>query len=353
MNSSFIIKEYSDEYKEKVFNLRKAVYNETFDENEWNWKFKSGKILIAVNDKDEVISLRPTIPIRLKFRDKTIKSGMNVDVMTHPDYRRMGLFSTLVNESFKMLKELGVPIIYTFPNNFSFPGYKKRIKWRYVNSLPLLVKILNPRSFVKKYIKNSHLQKCFYPIADIFTRLIFISKTKLENRNLSIDQIGFFNKDFDLLWQKLSSQFEIAVIRDSKYLNWRYIERPGYDYKAFSAIEDGILNGYIVLREDTMSGLKLGLVVDILASDSNTACSLLLHAYEVFKNSDMDIMGCLMFDTSIYFDILKKAGFLKLPKKYSPKEFFFVVKADDDIISSDIAYSSKNWFLTFGDIDIA
>ncbi|MEL7669202.1 GNAT family N-acetyltransferase [Methanobacterium sp.] len=353
MNSSFIIKEYTDNYKEKVFSLRKAVYDETFDEDEWNWKFKSGKILIAVNDKDEVISLRPTIPIRLKFRDKTLKSGMNVDVMTHPDYRRMGLFSTLVNESFKMLKELGVHIVYTFPNNFSFPGYKKRIKWKYVDSLPLLVKVLKPRSFVKKYIKNPYVQKCLYPVADAFNHLIFVSKTKSENRNLLINQIYCFNENFDLLWQELSNQFEIAVIRDSKYLNWRYVQRPGYDYKIFSAVEDDVLKGYIVLREDTMFDLKLGLVVDILTFDDNTACSLLLHAYNLFKDNDMDIMGCLMLNTSMYFDVLKKAGFLKLPKKYSPKEFFFVVKADDDIIAPDVAYSSKNWFLTFGDIDIA
>ncbi|OEC86105.1 MULTISPECIES: GNAT family N-acetyltransferase [Methanobacterium] len=353
MNSSFIVKEYTDKYKEKVFRLRKAVYNETFNEDEWNWKFRSGKILIAVNHEDEVISLRPTIPIRLKFRDKTIKSGMNVDVMTHPDYRRMGLFSTLVNESFKMLNGLGIFIVYTFPNNFSFPGYKKRIKWKYVDSLPLLVKVLKPRNVVKKYIKNKNVQKCLYPLADVFASLIFISKTKSENRNLSINQIYFFSGDFDLLWQKLSNQFEIAVIRDSKYLNWRYVQRPGYDYKIFSAVEEGVLKGYIVLREDNMFDLKLGLVVDILTFDEDTACSLLLHAYNVFKDNDMDIMGCLMFDTSMYFDVLKKAGFLKLPKKYSPKEFFFVVKADDEIISSDIAYSSKNWFLTFGDIDIA
>ena len=353
MKSGFIIKEYTDKYKEKVFNLRKAVYDETFNENEWNWKFKSGKILIAVNDEDEVISLRPTIQIRLKFKDKTIKSGMNVDVMTHPNYRRMGLFSTLVNESFKMLKELGVPIVYTFPNNFSFPGYEKRIKWTYVDSLPLLVKILKPKNFVKKYIKNSHMQKCLNPVAEAFTSLIFTSKTRTKNRNLSINQINYFNGNFDLLWQELSDQFEIAVIRDSKYLNWRYMERPGYDYRVFSASEDGILKGYIVLREDIMLDLKLGLIVDILASDYNTAYSLILHAYEVFKDGNMDIMGCLMFDTSIYFDVLKKAGFLRLPKKYSPKEFFFVVKADDDIIASDVVYSSKNWFLTFGDIDIA
>ncbi len=351
MESKFIIKEYTAEYKEKTFNLRKAVYDESFDDEEWNWKFKSSKILIAVNDMDEVISLRPTVQIRLKFRDKTIISGMNVDVMTHPDYRRMGLFSTLVNESFKRLKEVGVPIVYTFPNNFSFPGYKKRMKWTYVDSIPLLIKILKPRNFIKRYIKNSHVQKCLNPVLDVFTSLIFTSNGS-KNRNLSINQINFFNEDFDLLWQELSNQFEIAVIRDSKYLNWRYVERPGYNYRVFSAIEDDILKGYIVLREETMFDLKLGLVVDILASDNGTAYSLLLHAYEVFKDNDMDVMGCLMFDTSIYFDVLKKAGFLRLPQKYSPKEFFFVVKADDDIIVSNSAYSSKNWFLTFGDIDI-
>lgn len=352
MEKKWLMREYTDEDKENVFDLRRAVYNGPFNYDEWDWKFQSSKILVAVNDKDEVVSLRPTVKIKLKFKDKILTAGMNVDVMTHPDYQRMGIFSSLVDESFKKLNEEKIHIVYTFPNNFSFPGYQKRIKWNHVASIPLLVKVINPKNVVNYYITNSYVQKCINPLASTFNRML--SKNNKHNvKNLLIEEVTFFDKDYDRLWQELSNQFEIAVVRDSNYLNWRYLERPDYNYKAFSARRDGNLTGYIVLREDNLFNFKLGLIVDIISKDTETFNLLISHAYEIFKDKNIDIMGCLMLNTSSYFNELKKAGFINLPKKFTPKEFYFVVKADEDIISKDEVYSSKNWFLTFGDIDIA
>lgn len=353
MSTVYKIKEYTPEYKEKVFKLRRAVYNESFDDEEWEWKFKSSRILIATNDNDDVISLRPTVLLKLKFNDQEITAGMNVDVMTHPDYRRLGIFSDLVKNSFQMLKEAEVPIVYTFPNQFSFPGYIKRIKWSHTASIPLLVRVIKPENIIKSYFKNSTLINILNPIATTFNNIIFDRSYNLKNNDISVSQIPFFGKEFDILWYDLSKTFKISVIRDSHYLNWRYTERPGYDYKIFSATNNGALKGYMVLRNDEMFGLNLGLIVDLIAENDETCYCLINKAIEMFKKSEMDIVGCLMLENSPYFNIIKKSGFIKTPQRFSPKEFFFVNNVDEEKLDPEEAYSGKNWYITFGDIDIS
>lgn len=346
------LKEYNPLYKEKVFDLRKAVYNQSFDDEEWQWKFKFSKILIAVNDEDEVISLRPTILVKLKYKDQIIDGGINVDVMTHPDYRRLGLFSKLVNYSFEKLKADNVSLVYTFPNRFSFPGYlnKDKINWTHIESIPLYVKILNTKNVLGNFVKNKKLAEILAAPIDLFIN----KRGNKGYNNISVEKINFFDGEFDILWQNVSDNIKISVVRDCDYLNWRYIERPNYNYQIFAAKNDDILTGYIILREETeLFNMKLGLIVDILSADEETTNALLDYAYKKFKKDDIDIMGCLVLRKSLYEDQIKNSGFFKVPKKFSPKEFYFVAKVNEELIDPEIVYNSKNWFLMFGDIDIS
>lgn len=352
MENNWFVKEYSDEDKEKVFLLRKEVYGEPFDAYEWDWKFKNSKILVAINEAGEAVGIRPTVIMKLKFHDQIIKAGMNVDVMTHPQFQRRGIFSTLVKNSYLKLKESNINAVYTFPNELSFPGYVKSIEWVKVSSVPLLVKPIKTKNLIGQYIKNTTLCSILSPFVDLGVSIIFHSKNDIVSTDLSIKKIKRFNNDFDSLWEEVSSKFNISVVRDSEFLNWRYVDRPGYHYEIFSAFKDEKLAGYVVTRIDNIFGLSLGLIVDIIAIDDDVARFLIQKACEYLEKSPIDVVGCLMLENSSYYNNLKQTGFRKIPKRYSPKNFYFVVKIDDEIVSPE-DYMEKNWFITFGDIDIA
>lgn len=351
MEKKWFVKDYEDGDKEKIFLLRKEVYGEPFDSYEWDWKFKNSKILVAINDAGEAVAIRPTVFMKLKFHDQIINAGMNVDVMTHPQFQRMGIFSTLVKKSYQKLKDLNIKVVYTFPNELSFPGYVKSIKWVKVSSIPLLVKPIRTKNLLAQYIKNSTLCSILSPFVNLGFSIIFHSRT-IESSNLSIKKIERFNSDFDSLWKEVSSRFNISVVRDSEFLNWRYVDRPGYHYEIFSAYEDEKLVGYVVNRIDEIFGVNLGIITDIIATKDDAARFLIQKACEDLQKSPIDVIGCLMLENYSYYQNLKELGFRKIPKRYSPKQFHFVAKIDEEILSAE-DYMEKNWFITFGDIDIA
>jgi len=357
MKQEWFVREYRESDKQGIFDLRNAVYGEPFDEREWEWKFEKGpfkpaQILVAESD-NAIVGIRPTILLPVKSGKEVSIAGLNVDVMTHPEFRGRGIFSTLVQESFKLLNEQGINFAFTFPNENSYPGYVRKLQWLHVCSLLLLAKPLNINNIVKKYIKNPSLQK---PTALLMRSInsTLLSERLSSANGLQINRIYSFDDHFDELWRKASSQFNLVVVRDKKYLNWRYIDRPGQEYTIFSAQRGKDLVGYIILKSNVeMFDLMLGLIIDMLTSEDNHVADLLIsQAIEYFREQKVDAIGCVMLKHVPYYKALKKAGFISIPKLLSHKEFYFMVCLNSTEILSELVKNPANWFLTWGDYDI-
>ncbi len=359
MKRSWFIREYTQGDKEGVFNLRKAVYGEPFDEREWDWKYGSKsvrpvKIFLAESD-GAIVGLRPVILLPLKVMSQVVTAGLNVDVMTHPDFRRLGMFSALVRRAFDTVTKEGIGFVFTFPNKNSYPSYVK-LRWTHVCSVPLLAMPLNFNTLLRKYVEITALQKPASSLLGLLFKGLRLRERlgKTGSNDIVIGRIYSFDNRFDELWHKVSRQHNIAVVRDSRYLSWRYADKPGQGYIIFAAEKEKELVGYIILKNNVeMFGLKLGLIVDMLTIEDKRVTNILLsHAIKYFRGQKMDIIGCLMLKHTAYYKALRKAGFIQVLKPFSPKEFYFVGHADFSKVADGIVYNIDNWFLTFGDIDI-
>ena len=57
--------------------------------------------------------------------------------------------------------------------------------------------------------------------------------------DLEVRRVDRFNADADDLWAKVGADFRIAIVRDSRYLNWRYASATDHDYRLFECRERG------------------------------------------------------------------------------------------------------------------
>lgn len=57
------------------------------------------------------------------------------DTMTHKDHMGKGLFTLLAIKTYELAKELGVDFVFGFPNNNSFPGFQKKLDWKFKDQL--------------------------------------------------------------------------------------------------------------------------------------------------------------------------------------------------------------------------
>ena len=66
--------------------------------------------------------------------------------------------------------------------------------------------------------------------------------------DIEVRAVSHFSKEYDDLWVRVRGSYAAIVKRDSKYLNWRYIDRPDATYYSFGAYNGKTLEGYCILK---------------------------------------------------------------------------------------------------------
>ncbi len=357
MDRTFRVREYQPADKNSVLALKKAVDGEPFAEALWQWKFESGSVRPAqtfvVDNEKEVVGLRTFIIERLKVMDRVLIAGLGVEVMVHPDFRRFRIASLMASEGFELMQQKDVPVLLGFPNEVAYKVYSKtRPHWGPVCVIPLLVKPLNFENIISHYVHNRFLKPVAKTIARGAWKLISPERISRESET-NIEEVQGFDPRFDTLWEEACRTYDIGLVRDKAFLEWRF-SKPQAQYSLFVATRNGKLCGYMVLKNDEMFNLRLGLILDLLTLPGDSSAGALVgHAVAHFREQKMDAVGCLMLRHSPYCKTLHQAGFMAIPNKVSPKRFYFGVQVKPDVVSSAVIYNPRRWFLTFADIDVA
>ena len=358
MEKRWSIRAYEKGDETGIFELMKAVYPEKRYDREkwmrwWKWMYMgnpTGGSRIWVADHDgKTVGSRSTILLKMKIAGETVMASQNTDLMTHPDYRRQGIFSALEKKSFNQLKDEGIPLTYSFPSNMSYPGYMKSRKFFDTRALRTMIKPPNLENVLKRRIKNKFLLKICTIIGYLFINMFYKTKKPPEVNGLTITKISSFDDRINAFWKKTSNDHEIIVVRDKEYLNWRYVDVPDVDYTIYLAEEDGEICGYIVLgcaEQDQLAGH----IIDVIAplDRPEVIHCLLSKAIEYFKNENADFIFCKMIANERYYKIFRKNGFIS--SRFIIKSSF-IVRINSPEISEVYLKDKKNWFIHIGDSD--
>ncbi|MHC1706733.1 MAG: GNAT family N-acetyltransferase [Bacteroidales bacterium] len=85
--------------------------------------------VIANDEKKEPAAYYGVFPIVLTYEGTDYLVAQSGDTMTAPNHRKRGLFETLAKECYALAETLGVKMVFGFPNENSFPGFKKKLDW--------------------------------------------------------------------------------------------------------------------------------------------------------------------------------------------------------------------------------
>jgi hypothetical protein len=167
-----------------------------------------------------------------------------------------------------------------------------------------------------------------------------------------VRRLQAFDERFDGLWERVSSDYQVILHRDSRHLNWRYCERPSVEYATYALGETDI-RGYVVVRTRHMFGMNLGLVVEILVSDRDEEAAgiLLGKGVEHLLASGADAVACVVPDLEPYGQTLRHEGFLRVPEALLPRRFRFMVRLRSDDQRLVSALDPASWYLSWGDND--
>ena len=80
-----------------------------------------------------------------------------------------------------------------------------------------------------------------------------------------VEVVRRFDARVDKLWERLAGRFTLAVRRDARYLNWKYIEPPHVRYTVALLKRGDDIDGYAVYRHMREPHGRVTQIVDLLA----------------------------------------------------------------------------------------
>ena len=317
----------------------------------FNWKIQenyvSDGIINLIKDDDKIVSTTSLTPKILYVKGKKQIVAEIGDTYTDPDYQRKGMFSLLINQTRKDAESKGIPFIYGTPNKQSLPGYEKKanfivIKSINVNSMTFPVNI-SPKISRKTHWLLGNLIGYFYLIfiLSLYGLKKFIIKTYSMER---INEINKIPNDWDDFWEKAHVSHDFIFSRDSKAMEWRFVNHPN-KYRFYILKQQNEIIGYLTYRTLNENGITKLFIADYLfLKGSEEKLKTLL--FKVLKDSieeNVTTISIWCSQDSPYFEILKDFGFIS--RGNVP-----VICYQNDF-ASEVQYGCQKWHFTISDSD--
>jgi GNAT superfamily N-acetyltransferase len=338
-------------------------------ERRWAWQFLRNPfydtseglapVWVAL-DGDRVVGQIAVQAGGLRVEDRQLEAGWIVDVMILPDYRGGGIGHRLHEGAAET-----VPVLVTLTMAPATRRIAERAgcitlgrvqqfsRWmrldpdtvrRYV----LLRTTNHPRFHALARFACGGLR--FHQLLPLVVNPLLRLRDSMRRSRSSpgaaeIRELDAFGGDVDRLWERTRHDFPVIFSRDSRFLNWRFVDAPDLRYRRFAALRDGETVGYVVLRRSEAVELRQGVIVDLYAArdDAATIDDLVRHSVRFFGN-DVATIECA---TSIreYAAAFRRQGFI-VTRTERPT----CVVADSDL-RSRLEQMKDRWFFSKADHD--
>jgi GNAT superfamily N-acetyltransferase len=342
---------YTPELAPEVLALHRRAWPdaEIGDEPFLRWQYDENPAGVALSTlartrAGELAGQFGALPVRLWVEREERLGALGLNVVTDEAYRGQGVFVALGRAADERMAQAGATIAFAMPNENSFPGFVRHLGYTHAGDVPFLVRPVNVRRLVARRLRLPGLPALAALLARPFAPPL--PHAAEPTVGVEIERVGQIDEQFDIFWRRVRGRERVMVMRDARFLDWRYRRVPGRRYEVYRTRADGEPSGYIVLRTAEVLGMRAGLVVDFLAADANSGRALLAHALAQFAGEQIDLLATLMLSHAPEYRLLRRVGFRPLPRALLPQRFRLVAR------DGPAGRVLRHWFFTMGDYDV-
>ncbi len=292
----------------------------------------------VVREGPTVIAACPLIPVKVMALGTEVSGTWSGDPLVAPERQRQGLGGALLRA---WDRGTGVALGAALS-----PGTRQlldELRWPKAVPLPCLVKPISRRA----------LRRPTWPVA--MNRLVsaitlplvrVVSRARPLREEMEV--VRRFDAGADRLWDRLAGRFGLAVRRDARYLNWKFIEPPHVRYTSAVLRRGDVMDGYVVYRHLREPQGRVTQIVDLLAdpADERGLKTLARWVDREARAADSDKIRCYLANAGMR-RVLRRSG-------------YFVVKSGIDLtVKVNAAEPPKGfydnadaWHFTLGDGDL-
>jgi hypothetical protein len=311
-----------------------AGHNQIFPERSmahWQWKFgnnPTGQVhtMVAAHEDEGIVGAYVTLPVHCKVQDRTRIIGQCVDLWVLEQHRRHGPRPGLfVNLALAHYEEWGGKGEHqnSFHHGWPIATWRigqKYLKYEMVRDWDFLFREMEPGGF----------------------------RPRATSADLEVRKVDRYDADVDGLWAAFSKETELAIVRDQRYLNWRYADAHDVEYELYECRErsTGKLRGIAVVGKRDFVIPNTCFVIDwmVPADDQDATLALVAKAEERASALQASALATLFQHRDPRFLGFQKLGFLV----YGTIYFQVVIPFD----RHDTHFYKEQWYHTLGDSDL-
>jgi len=235
----------------------------------YRWKYlqnPSGEAIVGVAMAgDRVVSTVAAVPKRLQAGTETLTVYELGDFLTAEGYRRRGLFSRLVEMVCAEATRRGAALAYVRPNDSSFPILVDHVRF----CEPIQLQARRYLAFGGALTRRYGLPAGLVRLSGI-DRLSQLVSTGRPTRQIVVERAQRFGQATDEFWERVRGQYAFAIVRDSKYLNWRFADSPT-PYRTWVVWQKGLIGGFVVAFVSPTEAA--GYIMDLFTDRSDRAAA--------------------------------------------------------------------------------
>jgi GNAT superfamily N-acetyltransferase len=261
------------------------------------------------------------------------------DFCVDPSHRSLGLAIRLQRACLEGLAASDADFVFDFPSQSMLAVYKRL---QIAESIHMIryAKPLRAERKVAERVPIPAIARALSSVANAGLRWRDRSRTPVGGWAIA-EEAGPWGGEFTAATRRWSSSIGVCVARTAEYLNWRYREHPGQQYRMLVARQDAALGGYLVYH--TCGGEDCT-IDDLLGADDSVCSALLVAATGMARANRAHTLSAPWLSSHAGGRLLQKHGFR--PRESSPVVIVTSRRASNRP-PADCA--SDGWHLTHGD----
>jgi hypothetical protein len=206
---SFVARPYRDDDEARVLELWRVAFGRDLEPAVWRWKYADnpfGRRILLCLDRDDgaALVMYSGVPYRAVWNGRRVEIVQLMDIMSHPDSRKTGLFVKAAEVFFELFAGGDSVLYYGIPGRYHF-------------------------DIGAKYLKYSELSSgVTYLCSD--AAALTRPKAKLGGSVALIDRA---TPELDRAWSEAKAHYPLAAVRDAAFVDWRFFRHPTRTYQVY------------------------------------------------------------------------------------------------------------------------
>ncbi len=328
---------------------------------DFDWRYAqnpAGQAIISVvrdRDSGSVFGFIWIVPLRIRVFGEDWSGATGTNLLIHPDYRGTSAYVKLMRRFRRVFVDHDILLHYSFISETTYSRLSPDDP-RVAFEVPLLIRPLDIMKLARSHL-DSRWQRLMAGIGgQLATPLLFQARQySLDQHDFALHVLDGFDDRFDGFWARVQDKYPVMVIRDHRYLAWRFARISGRQYRILVVQVGDEVVGYIVLRCANIRGIPTGLIMDLLveAGPRGEAAGdrLMAEVWRYFRSENMWLAGGLISSHTSEYRIMRRAGYLPCPERFAPQLFRLAYRVHDKKPATDLGLLPEHWFVTIADYE--